>query len=220
MRQHVVIAIDGLAATGKGTLARGLAHELGLVHRETGALYRAVGLMLLEGGLDPRSADDAERCARKLDLHLLTSPMLGSETVAHAGSLAAAHVKVRAELLALQRRWCADVPPGCRGVAMEGRDIGTIVCPDADVKLYLTGAPEVRAERRLAQQGGQDILSIVAAQLAVRDQRDLVQPGIQRADAPGVHVIDTTLLDAAEVLRTVICLAEPAMRRMAETRRR
>jgi cytidylate kinase len=206
MRRHLVIAIDGPAATGKGTLAAGLAGKLGLVHRETGRLYRAVGLSLLESGFDPRSSTDAGRCARQLNERLLSDPRLDSETVARIGSLAGVHSEVRAALLALQRAWCDDVPDGCHGVVLEGRDIGSVVCPDADLKLYLTADLGVRARRRAAQVGIHADPSEVASQLEDRDQRDLAQPGAQRPDSPGVHVIDTSLLDADTVLGAALAL--------------
>lgn len=204
MRRHLVIAIDGPAATGKGTLAAGLARDMQLVHRETGRLYRAVGLSLLDGGLDPRFPADAGQCARHLDERLLADPRLDTETVARAGSLAAVHAEVRAALLALQRAWCNEVPEGFRGVVLEGRDIGSVVCPDADVKLYLFADLAVRARRRLAQFGANSEVGEVAEQLEERDRRDLAQPGAQRPDLPDVHVIDTTWLDADAVLQVAL----------------
>lgn len=206
MRRHLVIAIDGPAATGKGTLAEGLARELGLVHRETGRLYRAVGLALLEGGLDPRSATDAAQCARYLTERMLTDPRLDTETVARAGSLAAAHSEVRAALLTLQRSWCHELPQGFRGVVLEGRDIGSVVCPDADVKLYLLADLGIRARRRSAQLGPHADVGEIEAQLAARDHRDLAQSGAQQPDSPDVHVIDTTWLGADAVLQLALDL--------------
>lgn len=206
MRRHLVIAIDGAAATGKGTLAAGLAGQLGLVHRETGRLYRAVGLSLLESGLDPLSSTDAGRCARQLNERLLSDPRLDTETVARVGSLAAVHGEVRAALLALQRSWCESVPDNCRGVVLEGRDIGSVVCPDADLKLYLTADLSVRARRRAAQLGMHVDPSEVAAQLEARDRRDLAQPGAQSPYSPGVQVIDTSQCDSDAVLRVALGL--------------
>jgi cytidylate kinase len=221
MRLHFVIAIDGLAATGKGTLAAGLAREMRLIHRETGRLYRAVGLSLLERGLDPQSSTDAVHCARQLDERLLADPRLDSETVARAGSMAAAHSEVRAALMALQRAWCDEVPEGFRGVVMEGRDIGSVICPDADVKLYLTADLDVRAQRRAAQSRANSQAGEVAEQLAARDRRDLAQPGAQQPDLPGVQVIDTTWLDADAVLHAalgVVASLSPTQRREDDSR--
>lgn len=206
MPRHLVIAIDGLSATGKGTLARGLALTLNLVHRETGLLYRAVGLQLLDQRVDPAEVRAAERAARALDERLLSDPRLGTEEVARVGSIAARHPGVRQALLERQQAWCRTLPPGVTGVVLDGRDIGTVVCPDADLKLYLTADLGIRAARRVRQLGlPETATGDVAAALQERDRRDAAD-GCQTADGVGVVVVDTSAHSATDTLRWVLDL--------------
>ena len=195
-----VIAIDGPAGSGKGTLARRLADELGLRHLDTGLLYRATGAKLLaQGG----NADDTQRAlaaARALDLaSIADEPALRTEEAGSAASMVAAMPEVRAALLQMQRDFSAEPP----GAVLDGRDIGTVVCPDAELKIFLTAASEARAKRRfqeLRAAGEPSIYADILKDVEERDWRDT-----NRADAPlkpavDAHVIDTTLLDADEVL--------------------
>ena len=181
----MIIAVDGPVAAGKGTLARRLAEHYGLAYLDTGALYRAVGLALLDGGRSPDDLEAAVAAARTLDAESLQDPRLREERVGEAASRVAALRPVREELLIFQRAF-ARRPPGA---VLDGRDIGTVVCPDADVKLFVTSPPEARARRRHAEllaRGEHMSFAEVLADLERRDERDrdrAVSPLRPAADA-------------------------------------
>jgi CMP/dCMP kinase len=199
----LVIAIDGPAASGKGTLARRLAERFGLAHLETGALYRATALLVLENGGNPADPDAAIAAARRVDAGLLSDPRLRSEAVAAASSVVAAIPGVRAALLDFQRNFAAHPPAPARGAVLDGRDIGSVVCPAADVKLFVIAAPEVRARRRLGElqaSGSVAIYADVLKELQDRDTRDAARSAAPLAAAPDAIVVDTTTLDADAVL--------------------
>ena len=188
----LVVAIDGPAAAGKGTLARRLAAELGLPHLDTGLLYRAVGRLVLEDGGEPGDEGAAVRAADRLVAEDLGRGDLRGPVADAAASAVARHAGVRATLLAFQRRF-----PGETGAVLDGRDIGTVVFPEAAVKLFVTAELAARAGRRWAELGGAVPLAEIEAEMRVRDERDRtrgVAPLRQAADAV---VIDTTGLDAA-----------------------
>ena len=199
MERPLVIAIDGPAAAGKGTLGRRLAAHLGLAYLDTGQIYRAAAARLLERGEDPADAEKAAAAAEALTAADLDRPNLRDEAVGEAASRIAAIPAVRAALLEMQRRLARHPPSGAPGIVMDGRDIGTVVCPDAQVKLFVTASPEERARRRhkeLLDQGMASIYANVLADVIARDERDS-----QRAIAPlrpahGAFVLDTTKLDA------------------------
>src|SRR5438270_9255721 len=142
-RRHrpFVVAIDGPAASGKGTLARRLAERFGLAHLDTGKLYRATALLVIEASADPADPITATAAARAVDPASLGDPRLLNEPVARAASVVAAIPEVRAALLQLQRDFAADPPPPAKGAVLDGRDIGTAVCPYAPVKLLVTATP-------------------------------------------------------------------------------
>ena len=197
-----MIAIDGPAASGKGTLARRLAEKFGLAHLDTGKIYRATGLAVLEAGADPVDAAAAEQAACHLDVARLGDPRLLREDVARASSIVAAFPAVRAALLDFQRRFAHHPPPPARGAVLDGRDIGTVVCPDANVKLFLVASAESRAERRvreLRERGAAAIYDDVLQDMRERDARDSERRVAPLAAAPDAIIIDTTLLDADEV---------------------
>ena len=167
----MIIAIDGPAASGKGTLARRIAARFGYVHLDTGKLYRAVGLAVLRAGGDPSDAAAALAAARRLDLDRLDDPALAGDDAAQAASKVAAIAEVRSALLDAQRKF-AHTPPGA---VLDGRDIGTVVCPGADIKLFVTADIEVRAGRRhkeLLNRGEDSIYARVLQDLIERDARD------------------------------------------------
>jgi cytidylate kinase len=198
----LIIAIDGPAASGKGTLARRLAEKFGLVHLDTGKIYRATGLAVLEAGGDAADPVAAEKAARSLDLSHLDDPRLRTEDVGRAASLVAAIPAVRAALLDAQRRFAHDPPAPAKGAVLDGRDIGTVVCPDATVKLFLVASAESRAERRvkeLRQSGAAAIYGDVLQDMRERDARDSERRVAPLAAAPDAVTIDTTLLDADQV---------------------
>ncbi|MFN4090729.1 MAG: (d)CMP kinase [Alphaproteobacteria bacterium] len=203
----MVIAVDGPAAAGKGTLARGLAAALGLAYLDTGLLYRAVGRRVLAAGADPGDAAAARAAAQAIGPDDLAGPGLRDEAVTDAASKVAAIPAVRAALLDFQRRFAAEPPPGTAGVVMDGRDIGTVVCPDAPVKLFVTASPEERARRRhkeLLDRGAPSIYSRVLADVITRDRRDSERAAAPLKRAADAFVLDTTDLDAEETFGVAI----------------
>lgn len=190
----MIIAIDGPAAAGKGTLAKRLAAHFDLAFLDTGRLYRAVGHLVLANGDDPADEGDAVRAARALDPEKLDSVDLYTETVAEAASKVAAIPEVRAVLLAFQRTF-AHTPPGGRdGAVLDGRDIGSVVCPDADVKLFVTARADIRAERRhkeLQEKGLESTYAAVLAEIEARDERDRTRK-VSPLKAGDAREIDTS----------------------------
>ncbi len=199
----MIVAIDGPAASGKGTLARALAARFGLAHLDTGLLYRAVAARLLRAGGDPRDAGAAAAAAAGLVAADLEAPDLRDEAVGAAASVVAALPGVRRALVAWQRRFAAR--PG--GAVLDGRDIGTVILPSAPVKIFLTASPAVRAERRhneLRARGAGSIKSVVLRELADRDARDRERAAAPLAPAPDALLLDTTDLDAEAVLAAAV----------------
>ena len=202
----IVIAIDGPAAAGKGTRARRLADRLGYGYLDTGCLYRAVGIKTISAGHDPADAEAAAAAARTLVAEDLERPDLRSDEAAQAASRVAAHAAVRQVLLDFQRRF-AKAPPGGRGAVLDGRDIGTIVCPDAHVKLFVTASLPVRANRRLRElrdRGAAAIHSSVLRDMKERDARDSERDIAPLRPAVDADVIDTSDLDPDRVLAVAL----------------
>jgi CMP/dCMP kinase len=204
-----VVAIDGPAASGKGTLARRLAERFGFAHLDTGKLYRATALLVLDEAGDLSNPETAEGAARRVDRRLLLDPRLRSDEVGAAASVVAAIPAVRRALLAVQRDFAAHPPESCRGAVLDGRDIGTVVCPGADLKLFLTAGAEARAARRvkeLREQGGAAIYQNVLQDLNQRDARDSERRAAPLAAAPDAKLIDATALDADRVFECASAL--------------
>ncbi|MET0181349.1 MAG: (d)CMP kinase [Caulobacterales bacterium] len=202
----MIIAIDGPTASGKGTLTKRVAAHYGLARLDTGALYRAVGLALLDANANPTDAAAAENAARGLDLSKIDETRIRTSAVGSAASIVAAMPAVRAALLDAQRAFAAQ--PG--GAVLDGRDIGTVICPNADVKLFVTASLPERARRRwleLKARGEEIEIAALTAQIEARDARDM-----NRADAPlrpaaDAHLLDTTALsidDAVTAARRII----------------
>ncbi len=194
----MIVAVDGPAAAGKGTLARKLAQHYGLAHLDTGGLYRAVALRVLRARLDPTEPVGAEKAARALAPADLADPDLRLERTAEAASKVAVIPGVRAALLEFQRAFAFKPPGGAKGAVLDGRDIGTVVLPDADHKLFVTASPESRARRRwaeLAAVPGRPSLAEVEGQVRERDARDRERAVSPLKPAPGAFLLDTTDLD-------------------------
>lgn len=203
----LVIAVDGPAAAGKGTLARRLAAHYGLRHLDTGALYRAAALRLLRAGGDPAQESEAAAAAERISGADLEDPALRGEDVGQAASAVAVHGGVRRALLGYQRRFAAEPP----GAVLDGRDIGTVVCPDARVKIYLEASAEVRAARRLCElrsRGVESIDSRVLDEIKARDARDRRRSAAPLKPAADACVIDTSALDPDAVFERAVAIVE------------
>jgi cytidylate kinase len=207
-----IIAIDGPAAAGKGTLAKRLADHFGLALLDTGSLYRAVGLKIVRAGGsldDPLTAAEA---ARRLCPDDLENPDLKSDEAAAAASKVAVIPPVRAALLEFQRNFAQNPPPdkagkARKGAVLDGRDIGTVVCPAAPVKLFITASPEVRAARRLKElqeRGGEAIYARVLSDMKERDARDSGRETSPLKPATDACHIDTSDLDADQVFQAAL----------------
>lgn len=203
----MIIAIDGPAAAGKGTLARRLGERLGFALLDTGLLYRAVGMKCLAAGADP--GDEAAATAIARDLHTadLDTPGLRGDEAANAASKVAVIPGVRAALLDFQRQFAAYPPGREPGAVLDGRDIGTVVCPGADVKLFVTASAEVRAQRRvkeLRERGLDAIYARVLQDMKERDARDSSRAVAPLAPADDAVVLDTSDLDADAVFEAAM----------------
>ncbi len=198
----LVIAIDGPAAAGKGTLARRLADAYGLAYLDTGRLYRAVAAAVLHQGADPADPQVAEAAARALQPAALEAPNLRDEAVGNAAAKVATIPAVRAALLDFQREFAAGPPEGMAGAVLDGRDIGTVVCPDAPVKLFVTASPEVRADRRvreLVARGEAADADAILADIRARDRQDAERAAAPLKPAPDAEQINTDGHDADAV---------------------
>jgi cytidylate kinase len=207
----VIIAIDGPAASGKGTLGKRLADFYGLRHLDTGLLYRAVAKALLDAGHSPSNRVRAVAAAEALDPSRFDEPALKNQAVGNAASLVAAIPEVRAALLGFQRTF-ARTPPGA---VLDGRDIATVICPDANVKIFVTATAEMRARRRAAelQAAGSNVnLSDVLADILRRDERDIGREAAPLKAAADAHVLDTTNLDIEAAVRAAVAIVERARR--------
>lgn len=198
----VIVAIDGPAASGKGTVARAVARAFGLPHLDTGLLYRAVGATVLQRGDDP--ADEAAALAGcDFAESSLAHPGLSSEDIGRAASVVSAHPAVRARLLDRQRAFAAQ--PG--GAVLDGRDIATVIAPDAEVKLFVTASPTVRARRRWEQLvGGQPDLAeaTVLADIRARDERDSGRSAAPLVRAPDALLLDTSAIGIDEAVNRAV----------------
>lgn len=214
MTNSVVIAVDGPVAAGKGTLARRLADKYGYAYLDTGSLYRAVGSKVLRAGGDPADAEFAARMAESLADSDLAATDLRSEAVGLAASKVAIVPAVRAALLDYQRRFAFQPPGGRPGAVLDGRDIGTVVCPDAAVKLFVTARDDVRASRRhkeLMDKGESVTFERVLEDLRKRDEQDRARSTAPLKPADDAHLLDTSDLAieaavaaAAEIVAAIL----------------
>ena len=195
--KSIVIALDGPAASGKGTLARLISEHYSLAHLDTGILYRGVAWLLLDAGEDPKNAEAAASVARAFALDRIAGAKIRTREVGAAASVVAANPDVRAALLAFQRRFAEEPPGGVKGAVLDGRDIGTVVCPHAQVKFFVTASAKSRAHRRwleLVEDRPELEEHTVYNELLERDARDA-----GRSDAPMTRASDAELLDTTHL---------------------
>ena len=205
----MIIAIDGPAASGKGTLAKRLAQHYGLPHLDTGLLYRGVGRAVLDAGHDLSDEAAAREAASRLVLEALEEDRLRGPEMGEAASVVAAYPAVRALLLDAQRRFAAQ--PG--GAVLDGRDIGTVIAPGAECKIFVTASPEERARRRHAElnrRGDAVTYEAVLADIRRRDERDSGRGTAPLVAAPDARLLDTTSLDIEASFQAALALAETA----------
>jgi CMP/dCMP kinase len=206
MSMPLIVAIDGPAASGKGTLARLIAAQYDLPHLDTGLTYRAVAKAMLDQGMALDSAGAAEGAARAVELGSLDRRALSAHAIGEAASKIAVFPGVR-QILVEQQRAFANQP--C-GAVLDGRDIGTVVCPDAPVKLYVTAAPQVRAQRRfdeIVHNGGRADFETILADVLRRDERDMGRTDSPLRPAADAHLLDTsamTIEAAFQAARAII----------------
>jgi cytidylate kinase len=208
----MIIAVDGPTASGKGTLAARLAARYGLARLDTGALYRAVGLAVLDAGGQPIDEVAAVAAAKALDLKAIDEVRIRTAEAGPAASKVAAIPGVRAALLEAQRTFAQQ--PG--GAVLDGRDIGTVICPDADVKLFITASLEARTERRLRElqaRGEAMTYEQLKAQIAERDARDMNRAEAPLRPAPDAHLLDTTHLSIEAAVEAASRIVDAALRR-------
>lgn len=206
-----IIAIDGPAASGKGTLARNLAEHYGFHHLDTGLTYRAVAKALIDQGVSLDDEAHAAQVARNLDLKGLDRNVLSAHEIGEAASKVAVMPQVREALMQAQQKFAQSLP----GTVLDGRDIGTVVCPDAPVKLYITASAEVRAERRFNEMRAKNSnveYSSVLADLKRRDERDINRSASPLKPACDAHLIDTSKMDIEAAFLEAKMLIDSKMR--------
>lgn len=210
-KQTITIAVDGPAASGKGTLSRRLARHFGLNYLDTGSLYRAVALIAINDNIPLDDETALSHVASSLPEDVLSNPRLREPGVGEAASKIASLIPVRESLLRYQRDKAETAP----GAVLDGRDIGTVVCPEADVKLFVTASSEVRAERRYKEllSKGQDVTyGDIFAEIERRDARDSSRSAAPLIKAEDAHLLDTTNLDIEKALDAAVYLVNQAIK--------
>ena len=211
----MIIAIDGPAASGKGTLGKRIAAHYSLIHLDTGKLYRAVARDTLAAGASPADEAAGLAAAEALDLGTLGDPFLMDGRLGEAASIVASHAAVRNALLAYQRAFAGRKP----GVVLDGRDIGTVICPEAEVKLFVTATPEERARRRFIELKAAGMAigeAEVLADIRRRDERDKNRAAAPLRQAPDAYLLDTTNLAIDAAFKAAIALIDAAMGRAGQ----
>ena len=204
----MIIAVDGSAASGKGTLAKRLARHFDLAHLDTGSLYRALGLQLVKQGANPENIYEFQVISESqhLDLRLCDDPQIRTDEIASIASIIAPITAVRANLLKLQRDFAASPPHG-KGAVLDGRDIGSVVLPDAPIKLFIDADLEVRADRRikeLLRAGQSAMFRDVLEDMRARDQRDRERDVAPLRAVSDAKIIDTSDMDADQVFAAAL----------------
>jgi cytidylate kinase len=223
MSKPVVIAVDGTAASGKGTLARRLAEHFCFAHLDSGSLYRLVALRVLRSGHHPGDEPSAAAAALAIDPAQAGREDLRANEVAEAASIVAAFPRVRAALLSYQRSFASHPPNGSAGAVIDGRDIGTVVCPDAETKLFIDARSGVRAHRRwleFEQRGRIVSEEAVLADIRARDERDRSRQTAPLRPAADAILLDTSELDIDAAFAAALALVKPKVEEALRTRHR
>jgi cytidylate kinase len=219
----VVIAVDGPAASGKGTISRRLARHFHFAHMDSGALYRLTALAVLEAGADPTLEADALAGAATIDLSRAGDPAIRTAEVGTAASKVSAIAAVRAALHDFQISFLTNPPGESRGAVMDGRDIGTVIAPQAQAKLYIEASPEVRAHRRWLELAGMGISkdkTLLLAEILARDEADRTRPISPLRRAPDAALLDTSDLDIDAAFAAALTLVSPQVERALQDRHR
>jgi len=219
----IVIAVDGTAASGKGTLAKKLAAHFGFAHLDSGALYRLAAFSVLEAKGDPQSQADALRGAQTMDFNLAGDPRIRTDIVGQAASHVAAIPAVRAALFDFQKNFLDHPPGGSPGAVMDGRDIGTVICPGATAKLYVDARPDVRARRRwqeLKAMGIRRSEADLLGELNARDAADKSRPISPLVQAPDAALLDTSDLGIDAAFAAALALVSPKIESALKDRHR
>jgi cytidylate kinase len=212
--RKTVIAVDGPAASGKGTLAKALAKKLGFAYLDTGAVYRTVAMLTLQAGGDPSKLEDVrpalETIKKNLSPAMLTDPGLRTAEVADAAAIVAQMPEVRETVREFQNSFAKNPPGGEPGSVLDGRDIGTVVCPDADIKFYVTADAEERARRRFNEWKDKPGVTFEAVlkEINDRDSHDMHRTISPLKPADDAHVLDTTHMNAAQALDAALKIVE------------
>jgi cytidylate kinase len=219
----IVIAVDGTAASGKGTLAKKLAQHFGFAHLDSGALYRLAAYSVLEANGDPASEADALKGAQTIDFNLAGDPRIRTDIIGKAASQVAAIPAVREALLDFQQNFLAHPPGGSPGAVMDGRDIGTVICPGATAKLYVDAALETRARRRwteLKAMGIRRAEQDLVQELGARDAADKSRPVSPLKQAEDADLLDTTDLGIDAAFAAALALVSPKVESALKDRQR
>jgi cytidylate kinase len=219
----IVIAVDGTAASGKGTLAKRLAQHFHFAHLDSGSLYRLVALAVTEAKRDPAHEGDAIKAAHAIDLTRAGDPAIRTDAIGKAASVVSAHPGVRAALLQFQRDFAAKPVGASRGAVIDGRDIGTVICPDATAKLFIDARPEIRAKRRWKELAGLGIAKDegqLRDELIARDDADRSRPISPMKPAGDADLLDTSDLSIDAAFAAALALVEPKVEAALKARPR